>query len=317
MLRSIASPSTTTLPCSPPIHFNSHQYVKLHNSFKLNLPGNRIMKNPFTPSNLTLTKTRSSSSSFHVATHSEKPSDSDWEFRDEEIEEDDDEGCPWEGAVMYKRNAGISHLEYCTTLERLGLGKVSSELSKNRASEMGLRVVKSVKDYPNGTPVLISVDITRRKQKLGLDGIVRTVIALNCNRCGEPAAQSVYSDFSLLLCEEPIQEPETINMGVIFGQDKSKTFGMSEVEDDDDAFIDLDDQLYFPLDQKVIDISKNIRDLIHIEITISALCDPNCKGLCLKCGTNLNISNCICRKQKVEEKGYGPLGDLRKQMQQT
>lgn len=106
-------------------------------------------------------------------------------------------------------------------------------------------------------------------------------------------------------------------MGMIFGEDKSKTFGMSEAEEDDDALIDLDDQLYFPPDEKVIDISKNIRDLIHIEITISALCDPNCKGLCLKCGNNLNISNCTCRKQKVEEKGYGPLGNLRKQMQQT
>ncbi|KAK6124919.1 hypothetical protein DH2020_041330 [Rehmannia glutinosa] len=272
------------------------------------------------------------------------PSDSDWEFGEEVIGEDDDEGCPWEGAIMYKRNASISHLEYCTTLERLGLGKVSSEFSKTRASEMGLRVLKSVKDYPDGTPVLISVDVTRRKQKLRLDGIVRTVLALNCNSvawrsenslefgwqpeeliydgsivavCGEPAAQSVYSDFSLLLCEEPIREPETINMGVIFGEDKYKTLGMSDAEDDDDALIDLDDQLYFPLDEKVIDISKNIRDLIHVEITISAVCDPNCRGLCLQCGTNLNIGKCTCKNQKVQEKGYGPLGDLRKQMQQT
>ncbi|KAK6148965.1 hypothetical protein DH2020_016490 [Rehmannia glutinosa] len=384
MLRSIAIPSTT------PIQFN----VKLLKPFLLNHPATTILKKPFTPSNLTLTKAHSSS---QFAIHSEKPSDSDWDFGEEVIGEDDDQGCPWEGAIMYKRNASVSHLEYCTTLERLGLGKVSSEFSKTRASEMGLRVLKSVKDYPDGTPVLISLDVTRRKQKLRLDGIVRTVLALNCNsfvcytrplsyqnmvrrndqnltwpvvlfhcdimersiawnsenslefgwqpeelsmmivrlwkrnleesdkpssglkseRCGEPAAQSVYSDFSLLLCEEPIREPETINMGVIFGEDKYKTLGMSDAEDDDDALIDLDDQLYFPLDEKVIDISKNIRDLIHVEITISAVCDPNCRGLCLQCGTNLNIGKCTCKNQKVQEKGYGPLGDLRKQMQQT
>ncbi|KAK6125182.1 hypothetical protein DH2020_041083 [Rehmannia glutinosa] len=262
MLRSIAIPSTT------PTQFN----VKLHKPFQLNHPATTILKKPFTPSNLTLTKAHSSS---HFAIHSEKPSDSDWEFGEEVIGEDDDEGCPWEGAIMYKRNASISHLEYCTTLERLGLGKVSSEFSKTRASEMGLRVLKSVKDYPDGTPVLISVDVTRRKQKLRLDGIDHSFSL---------------GHFSLAL---------------------------KDLEDDDNALIDLDDQLYFPLDEKVIDISKNIRDLIHVEITISAVCDPNCRGLCLQCGTNLNIGKCTCKNQKVQEKGYGPLGDLRKQMQQT
>lgn len=83
---------------------------------------------------------------------------------------------------MYKRNAAITNLEYCTTLERLGLGKVSSEVSKSKANAMGLRVLKKVKDYPNGTPVLVSVEVVRKKKKLRLDGIVRTVIGLPCNR---------------------------------------------------------------------------------------------------------------------------------------
>lgn len=106
--------------------------------------------------------------------------DNDWS--DQEDEGIDDMGSPWEGAVVYQRNASISHVEYCTTLERLGLGKLSTEVSKSRASLMGLRVTKSVKDFPLGTPVLISVDITRKKQKLRLDGIIRTVLTLGCNR---------------------------------------------------------------------------------------------------------------------------------------
>ncbi|KAL6584783.1 hypothetical protein OROMI_004072 [Orobanche minor] len=287
--------------------------VKPCNPFKSNHPANLILKKTFTPSNLTFTKTQNSSNSrSQFAVHSESSS---VEFRQEEIGVDEDERCPWEGAIMYKRNAAISHLEYCTTLERLGLAKISSQFSKSRASEMGLRVVRSVKEYPDGTPVLISVDVTRRREKLRLDGMIRTVIALNCNRCGEPAPQSVYSDFSLLLCEEPIQEPETIHIGDIFGQDRLRTLRMEA--DNEDALIELDDRLYFPSEEKVIDISKNIRDLIHVEITISAVCDTSCKGMCLRCGANLNIAQCTCSKQKVHEKGYGPLGDLRKKMQQT
>lgn len=183
MLRHIASASAAPLPSLPPIKISSHQQTHLiiNKPIKLNGAANTILKKRFAPSNPTPTKLCCSSSS-HFAAHFEEPSGSDWEFGDEEIEEDNDEGCPWEGAILYRRNAAVSHLEYCTTLERLGLGKVSSGLSRTRASEMGLRLVKPVTDYPNGTPVLISVDVTRRRQKLRLDGIARTVISLNCNR---------------------------------------------------------------------------------------------------------------------------------------
>ncbi|KAA8544746.1 hypothetical protein F0562_019550 [Nyssa sinensis] len=237
----------------------------------------------------------------------------DWESREQGDVED--MGSPWEGAVVYSRNPSISHVEYCTTLERLGLGKLSTETSKSQASVMGLRVTKAVKDFPLGTPVLISVDVTRKKQKLRLDGIIRTVLTLGCNRCGEPAAECIFSNFSLLLTEEPIEEPDIINMGVIFGEEKLRTCGTSEDEDDEES-IDLDDRLYFPPEEREIDISKHIRDMVHVEITINALCDPRCKGLCLKCGSNLNTGSCNCSKQEVKEKRYGPLGGLRKQMQQ-
>ncbi|GKV39257.1 hypothetical protein SLEP1_g47061 [Rubroshorea leprosula] len=237
----------------------------------------------------------------------------DWE--DEEDVEDT--GSPWEGAIIYKRNPSITHVEYCTTLERLGLGKLSTEVSKSRASVMGLRVTKAVKEYPDGTPVQVSIDITKKEQLLRLDGIIKTVITLGCNRCGEPAAESIFSNFSLLLSEEPVEEPEIIDIGAIFGKEKFISSGSNEEEEegeDDDWLIDWDDRLYFPPEEKEIDISKHIRDLVHLEITITAVCDPMCKGLCLTCGTNLNTSTCNCGKE-AKEKGHGSLRSLKKQMQ--
>lgn len=96
---------------------------------------------------------------------------------------------------MYRRDPSVTHLEYCTTLERLGLGKLSSELSVSRASAMGIRITSSGRGGAfgdtslSGTPVLISIDVTRRKRKLKLDGILRTVIILGCNRSGEIGQQ--------------------------------------------------------------------------------------------------------------------------------
>ncbi|KAJ1426147.1 Large ribosomal RNA subunit accumulation protein YceD [Sesbania bispinosa] len=244
----------------------------------------------------------------------------DGSYNDESLDWDDEEEIedtesPWEGAVVYKRNASVLHLEYCTTLERLGLGKLSTDVSKNKASVMGLRVTKAVKDYPNGTPVQISIDVTRKKKKLRLDGIIKTVITLLCNRCCMPSGERIFSEFSLLLSEDPLNEPETIDLGVIFGEDKPTPLGNSGEDDGDDALIDLDDQLYFPPEEKQIDISKNIRDRVHLEITMNSVCDPGCKGMCLKCGQNFNTGNCDCSKEEVQEKSFGPLGNLKEKMQ--
>ncbi|XP_058731661.1 large ribosomal RNA subunit accumulation protein YCED homolog 1, chloroplastic [Vicia villosa] len=242
----------------------------------------------------------------------------DWDDEDE-IEDDEkkieDPESPWEGAVIYKRNALILHQEYCTTLERLGLGRISTDISKNKASVMGLRVAKTVKDYPNGTPVQVSVDVTRKKKKLRLDGIIKTVITLPCNRCGRPFGEGIFSEFSLLLTDEPpVDEPETNDLGVIFGVDKISTLGKSE-EDDEDALIDPDDQLHFPREEKQIDISKNIRDRVHVKINIGSVCDSGCKGMCMKCGKNLNTGNCSCSKEVVKEEIFGPFRNLREKMQ--
>lgn len=157
--------------------------------------------------------------------------------------------------------------------------------------------------------------MTRKKKKLRLDGIIKTVITLLCNRYCAPSAESIFSEFSLLLTDEPIEEPETIDMGVIFGEDKLTTSGNSGEDDDDDALIDMDDQLYFPPQQRQIDISKNIRDRVHLEITMNSVCGPGCKGMCLKCGQNFNTGNCNCSKEEVQEKSFGPLGNLKEKMQ--
>ncbi|CAN1255176.1 Large ribosomal RNA subunit accumulation protein YCED homolog 1, chloroplastic [Linum perenne] len=225
----------------------------------------------------------------------------------EELDIDDGES-PWEGAIIYRRNASVPHIEYCTTLERLGLGHLSTDVSKSRASMMGLRVTKAVKDYPQGTPVQVSVDVTKKKNRLRLDGIIKTVLTLNCNRCCQPAAERIYSNFSLLLTEEPVEEPEVISLDL--------NPAAAGEEDAEDALIDWDDRLYFPPEESEVDISKNIRDMVHVEITMKAICDPLCKGICTKCGTDLNTGRCSCSSaENSSVKASGPLGNLREKMQ--
>ncbi|KAK7359194.1 hypothetical protein VNO77_01144 [Canavalia gladiata] len=307
--------------CSAPLHFSQWK-INNSNSHK-NFACNSF--SPFPHETVLSCKTRhtmayfrSEPTALHKYAVRSKRHDFD-SYNDDSLDWDDEEvgdtGSPWEGAVIYKRNASILHLEYCTTLERLGLGKLSTDVSKARAYAMGLRLTKAVRDYPDGTPVQISIDVTRKRSKLRLDGIIKTVISLLCNRCCMPSAECIFSEFSLLLSEEPIDEPETIDMGVIFGEDKLTTSRNGGEDDDDGTLIDLDDQLYFPPEEKQIDISKNIRDRVHLEITMNSVCDPGCKGMCLKCGQNFNTGNCSCSKEERKGKNYGPLRNLKEKMQ--
>ncbi|KAK3159562.1 hypothetical protein QOZ80_2AG0151640 [Eleusine coracana subsp. coracana] len=257
-----------------------------------------------------------------IAAAMEEEEDDDLFTVDLDLESEDDDGdgspSPWEGALVYRRDAAVQHLEYATTLERLGLGDLSSPDSRSRAAAMG--ILSSTKADQTETPVLVSVDVTRRRGRLRLDGIVRTVITLGCFRCAEPAPQGIFANFSLLLTEDPVEEPDVIDLGTIYEEDDIAKGPSQDEEDDQD--IDWDERLHFPAAHKEIDISKHIRDLIHLEITFDAFCSPTCKGLCLVCGTNLNTTSCSCScstdkpLQPKDAKPRGPLKELLRPLQQ-
>ncbi|KAE8776311.1 hypothetical protein D1007_51071 [Hordeum vulgare] len=242
-------------------------------------------------------------------------------FADGEADGDVEEGpSPWEGAVVYRRDAAAQHLEYATTLERLGLADLSSPHSCERAAAMGIMPPsKPSRGAAAGTtPVLVSVDVARRRGRLRLDGILRTVITLGCYRCAEPAAEAVFANFSLLLTEDPVEEPDVVDLGTIYEEDRTKFPSITGSEDENDEDIDWDDRLHFPAGEKEIDISKNLRDIIHLEITLDVFCSSTCKGLCLVCGANLNTSSCSCSTEEPQAKDArrpGTMKDLLKPMQ--
>ncbi len=45
---------------------------------------------------------------------------------------------------------------------------------------------------------------------------------------------------------------------------------------------------------QIIDLDPEIREEIILDYPIKPLCKPDCKGLCPKCGINLNEKNCDC-----------------------
>jgi len=63
--------------------------------------------------------------------------------------------------------------------------------------------------------------------------------------------------------------------------------GHSDLDEDDEIEI-------VPEGTKEIDITKAIQDAFILNRPIKLLCRPDCKGLCTKCGADLNVQKCDC-----------------------
>lgn len=49
----------------------------------------------------------------------------------------------------------------------------------------------------------------------------------------------------------------------------------------------------------VIEIDKPLRDNLILNTQMKYVCKEDCKGLCSRCGTNLNESGCCCKEDEI------------------
>ena len=58
-----------------------------------------------------------------------------------------------------------------------------------------------------------------------------------------------------------------------------------------------DDPEAFVLDGDKLDLDETLSTLFVLDMETKFLCTEDCKGLCSKCGANLNHGPCGCRKE--------------------
>ena len=69
-----------------------------------------------------------------------------------------------------------------------------------------------------------------------------------------------------------------------------------------------DDFIHFPENLDSIELNNSIADIIGLSEPIKKTCSKNCKGLCSKCGGNLNNTSCNCEPDSNDS----PWDDLNK-----
>ena len=95
-----------------------------------------------------------------------------------------------------------------------------------------------------------------------------------------------------------------------FTFDLEKTVAPREVLSDLDEDR-LDD--YAIIDDGFLDIDSRILEQLEVEFPFRFLCKEDCKGLCSKCGKNLNEEECDCNHKEIDHR-FDPLQKLLDQM---
>ena len=127
------------------------------------------------------------------------------------------------------------------------------------------------------SPVEVSLDVNRRGDDIFLKGRASVKAMLECARCLEEYFYVLEGPIDLLC--------------VIGGEP-------GEV----DACGDREDVIEVPSGTKYVDLAGYLRSELLVLVPLKPLCDDGCRGLCPKCGANLNISPCSCGRESHDSR---------------
>jgi Predicted metal-binding, possibly nucleic acid-binding protein len=83
-----------------------------------------------------------------------------------------------------------------------------------------------------------------------------------------------------------------------FESDRVIRFTIVYLFDEKSGETDDPDVYYLSREEDKIDISAELYDYAHLDIPFKKLCREDCKGICPKCGKDLNTGQCNCEQEE-------------------
>ena len=151
---------------------------------------------------------------------------------------------------------------------RLGL----KEIIHNPGASVTFSESVDLSDLQFGTcrpvtePVLAVGTVRNTADVLMMKGSLKTCLHGVCDRCASEFTRDVELPIDVVLVEEFSNE-------------------------------DSEDEWVFPLEAGTADLDDIIRTVFVLNLDSKLLCKPDCKGLCHRCGKNLNDGPCGCQKE--------------------
>lgn len=121
--------------------------------------------------------------------------------------------------------------------------------------------------YPVSEPVRAQGVVRNTAGVLLMKGNVTTTIHGICDRCAAPFSRDIDFPIDAVLVTELSSEEN-------------------------------EDEWVFPLVGDSADLDDIVRTVFVLNLDSKLLCKDDCKGLCCRCGKNLNNGNCTCEKER-------------------
>jgi uncharacterized protein len=125
-------------------------------------------------------------------------------------------------------------------------------------------------------PLNIRLKAFRVRELFEVQGTFRTSVRLPCSRCLKDFDTPLASDFELTYTKEMP--------------------GLMDVFDEEEIEVRVEEigMIYFKGEE--INLQQGIQEQVVMAFPLQPLCDENCKGLCPKCGSDLNQGDCGCKQ---------------------
>ena len=120
--------------------------------------------------------------------------------------------------------------------------------------------------YPVTEPVVAEGVIRNTAGVLMMTGSIETTIHGTCDRCASDFDREINFPIDVVLVTELSNEEN-------------------------------EDEWVFPLEGDSADLDDIVRTVFVLNLDSKLLCDEDCKGLCHRCGKNLNGGPCSCQKE--------------------
>ena len=125
------------------------------------------------------------------------------------------------------------------------------------------------------SPVLFEGEISRIEKGFALEGRLSYQGRLECSRCLAGYPFETREDFTLLLT-------------------KRITAAGGEISLQGD---ELDEYFY---DDPVVPVAPIVEERIQMAVPMKPLCREDCRGLCPRCGEDLNVTECGCAAEEAD-----------------
>lgn len=112
--------------------------------------------------------------------------------------------------------------------------------------------------------------------QVDVEGKIRAKVEMECSRCLIPIISILEIPFKVSYITE--EHYTTAKESELHGED-------------------LDISIY---DGEKIDLTELAREQILLNLPTQTFCKENCRGLCPKCGTNLNEKTCSCETKEID-----------------